>query len=118
MKNVSMGPVPNDQLVIAPSFYITMIDLFGPVGSSVPGFEQATRGRRELESKVHIFVAVCVTTRVVNLQALEGKDSGSIIEGFTRLCNEVGTHTNCLIGQDSGAMAGFGPARSTWPWLN
>ena len=84
-----------------------MMDLFGPFRSFVPGFERATRGRRELESKVHILASVCVTTRAVNLQALEGKDSVAIAEGFTRLSSEVGIPTKVLVDQDSGAMAAF-----------
>ena len=104
---VPMGPVSSDQLMIAPPFYVIMVDLFGPLRSFVPGFERATRNRRELESKVHIMVSVCVTTRAVNLQALEGKDASSIIDGFTRLCSEVGVPTKVLVDQDSGAMSAF-----------
>ena len=48
---VPMGPVASEQLVIAPPFYITMVDLFGPLRSFVPGFERVTRARRELEIK-------------------------------------------------------------------
>ena len=107
LMQVPMGPVSSDQLTIAPPFYICMVDLFGPVRSYVPGFERATRARRELEYKVQILVGVCVTTRVVNLQALEGKDAAAIIEGFTRLCSEVGIPTKVLVDQDSGAMAAF-----------
>ena len=104
---VPMGPVASEQLVIAPPFYITMVDLFGPLRSFVPGFERVTRSRRELETKVHILVGVCVTTRIVNMQALEGKTSEAIIDGFTRMSSEVGIPTKVLVDQDSGAMAAF-----------
>ena len=104
---VPMGPVASEQLVIAPPFYITMVDLFGPLRSFVPGFERVTRSRRELETKVHILVGVCVTTRIVNMQALEGKTSEAIIDGFTRISSEVGIPTKVLVDQDSGAMAAF-----------
>ena len=107
---VPMGPVSSDQLVIAPAFYVTMVDLFGPLRSFVPGFERATRNRRELESKVHILVSVCVTTRAVNLQAIEGKDASAIIDGFTRLCSEVGVPTKILVDKDAGAMSAFNSA--------
>ena len=107
---VPMGPVANEQLIVAPPFFVTMLDLFGPMRSFVPGFERATRARRELESKVHIMVSVCATTRVVNLQALEGKSAAAIIDGFTRLGSEVGIPTKVLIDQDSGAMAAFNSA--------
>ena len=104
---VPMGPVAQEQLMVAPPFYITMIDLFGPMRSFVPGFERNTRGRRELETKLYIMVGVCITTKIVNLQALEDKSAPAIIDGFTRLSAEVGIPTMVHIDQDSGALAGF-----------
>ena len=104
---VPMGPVAKEQLVIAPPFFVTMVDLFGPMRSFVPGFERHTRGRRELETKVHVLVSVCITTKTVNLQALEGKDASAVIDGFTRLCSEVGIPSIVHVDQDSGALAGF-----------
>ena len=68
-----MGPISQDQLVLAPPFYITMVDLFGPVESYASGFERNTRSRKMLESKMYIMVSVCVTTKIVNLQMLEGR---------------------------------------------
>ena len=104
---VPMGPVAQDQLVLAPPFYITMLDLFGPVESYVPGFERHTRNRQVLESKMHIMVAVCVTTKIVNLQMLEGRKTHEIMDGFTRLCAEVGVPSMVHVDQESGAVAGF-----------
>ena len=65
--DVPMGPVAEEQLVIAPPFYITMVDLFGPLRIFVPGHERVTRGRRELETQLHVLVAVCITTKAFNL---------------------------------------------------
>ena len=107
MTQVPMGPLAEEQLVIAPAFFITMVDLFGPMRSFVPGHEKATRARRELESKLYILVSVCITTKAVNLQALEGKDAPAIIDGFTRLSSEVGIPSKVHVDLDSGAMAGF-----------
>lgn len=104
---VPMGPVTQDQLVLAPPFFITMLDLFGPVESYVPGFERNTRNRKVLESKAYIMVAVCVTTKIVNLQVLEGRKTYEIIEGFTRLCAEVGVPSKVHVDEESGAIAGF-----------
>ena len=104
---VPMGPVSQDQLVLAPPFYITMMDLFGPVESYVPGFERNTRGRQVLESKMYIMLAVCVTTKIVNLQMLEGRKTHEIMDGFTRLCAEVGVPSMVHVDEESGAVAGF-----------
>ena len=90
---VPMGPVAQDQLMIALPFYITMLDLFGPVKSYVPGYERETRNRTSLDSKMYIMVAVCVTTKIVNLQAIEKKSAAAIIDGFTRLSCEVGINS-------------------------
>ena len=104
---VSMGPIGQEQLMLAPPFYTTMLDLFGPVDSYVPGFERNTRNRRVLETKMYVMVAVCITTKIVNLQILEGKKAHNIIDGFTRLSAEVGVPTVVHVDEDSGAMAGF-----------
>ena len=102
-----MGPIGQDQLVIAPPFFVTMIDLCGPMRGYVPGYERETRNRAALEYKLHIMVAVCVTTKIVNLQVLEGKTADAIIDGFTRLSAEVGIPNMVHVDQDSGALAGF-----------
>ena len=104
---VPMGPVGKDQLVIAPPFYVTMLDLCGPVKSYVPAYERETRHRAALESKLNIMVAVCVTTKIVNLQVLEAKTADAIIDGFTRLSAEVGIPSKVHVDQESGALAGF-----------
>ena len=93
--------------MIAPPFYVTMIDLFGPIESYVPGFERNTRNRKVLQSKMYVMVAVCVTTKIVNLQVLEGKSADNIVDGFTRLSAEVGIPSIVHVDQDAGAMAGF-----------
>ena len=105
--DISMGPIAQEQLMLAPPFHIAMLDLFGPVQSYVPGFERNTRNRRALESQMYVMTTVCVTTRLVNLQILEGKKAHNIMDGFTRLCAEVGVPLIVHVDQDSGAMAGF-----------
>ena len=56
---------------------------------------------------MYVMVSVCITTKIVNLQILEGKKAHNIIDGFTRLCAEVGVPTVVHVDKDSGAMAGF-----------
>ena len=104
---VPMGPISEDQLIIAPPFYVTMLDLCGPFRAYVPGFERETRNRRAIDYKLYIMVSVCVTTKIVNLQVLESKSADSIIEGFSRLCAEVGIPSMVHVDLDSGALAGF-----------
>lgn len=104
---VPMGPIAQEQLMIAHPFHVTMIDLCGPMKSYVPSYERETRNRPALHSQVYIMVSVCITTKIINLQALEGKTADAIIDGFTRLSAEVGIPTMVHIDQDTGVMAGF-----------
>ena len=104
---VSMGPIAQEQLMVAPPFHSAMLDLFGPVESYVPGFERNTRNRKVLQSQMYVMVSVCITTKIVNLQILEGKKAHNIIDGFTRLSAEVGVPSVMHVDQDSGIMAGF-----------
>ena len=48
-----------------------------------------------------------MTTKIVNLQLLEGGKTHEIMNGFTRLSSEVGVPSLVHVDQESGAMAGF-----------
>ena len=87
---VSMGPVSQNQLTIAPAFHVSYCDLFGPFWTFVPGHERATRNKRELSCKNWIMAFVCPMTKLLNLQVIESKNSEAVLEGLTRLTCEVG----------------------------
>lgn len=59
-----MGPASDHQLTIAPPFYITMADLFGPLDVFVPGYERTTRNRKVLQAKAHIILFACPVTKL------------------------------------------------------
>ena len=50
---VPMSPVIQDQLVLAPPFFLTMLDLFGPVESYLPGFERNTKSTKHKETNIY-----------------------------------------------------------------
>ena len=102
--DVSMGPVGDEQLMIAPPFYVTMCDIFGPCKIFVPGHSMATRGRKVIDVKAYILVFLCPTTKCVNLQVIEGKSADAVAEGVTRLGCEVGMPSLVLVDQDSAIM--------------
>ena len=104
---VAMGPISDRQLALAPPFWSMQVDLFGPIAVKVPGFERQTRNRRVLEADCHIMTAVCPTTRLVNLQVLESVKTAGWIDGFTRLCCEVGVPSFIFMDQDSAGMSAF-----------
>merc|ERR1711867_176009 len=55
-------------------------------------------------------VSVCLVTKSVNLQVIEGKSADAVIDGVNRLGCEVGMPSLILIDQDSGIMKAFNEA--------
>ena len=102
---VSMGPISSHQFAVCPPFWVTQADLFGPVTHYVPGRERNTRNNPALHCNCHVFVMVCVVTKLTNIQVVESKDVGGICCALTRLGCEVGMPKLFLIDQDSGIMA-------------
>ena len=101
----SMGPLSEKQLIVAPPFYACQVDLFGPCRVFVPGYEKETRATKVKESKVWVFVAVCVVTSTVNMQVCEMKDTGAMMEAFIRLACEVGYPKYVMCDKESSLLA-------------
>ena len=97
---VSMGPISQHQLAIAPPMWAAQLDLFGPCTVYVPGHERETRARKSLATEVHVMVFACPVTRIVNLQVIEGSNAGCILDGITRLSCEIGIPKYLLIDGD------------------
>ena len=100
----SMGPIADDQLTVAPAFYVTMADIFGPCQVFVPGHAMKTRNRSVVEAKCYVLVFCCPVTKLINLQVIEAKSADGVIDGVNRLGCEVGFPSFLLIDQDSGIM--------------
>ena len=98
---VIMGPVSPNQLTIAPPMWAAQLDLFGPIPTYVPGYERETRGRKALSAEVYVMVFVCPSTRLVNLQVIEGKNAGCILDGVTRMSCEIGVPKYLMIDDDA-----------------
>ena len=98
------GSVPNENFFIAPAFWITMSDLYGPCHIYVPGHSMMTRHRKAIDVKCYVLVNVCPVTKLVNLQVIETKSAEGIIDGITRLSCEIGVPSLMLVDQDSGIM--------------
>ena len=90
-QEAAFGQVKETQLTLAPPMYFCQMDLFGPYDLYVPGKERQTRsnaGNKGLQG--HIMVFTCPTTRLINLQLIEGGKSNDIISGVIRLsCEDV-----------------------------
>ena len=107
----SMGPISDEQLTVAPAFYITMADIFGPCQIFVPGHAMKTRHRNIVEAKCYVLVFCCPVTKLVNLQVIEEKSADGVIDGVNRLGCEVGFPSYLLIDKDSGMMKAFKEAQ-------
>ena len=100
-----LGPLSDKQLIVAPPFYAVQVDLCGPCRVFVPGYERETRATKVKESKVWIFVAVCLVTSNVNLQVCEMKDTGAILEAIIRLACECGYPKYIAVDKEGSILA-------------
>ena len=98
---VSMGPIADEQLVIAPPFWIAMCDIFGPCQIYVPGHSMLSRNKQAVDVKCYVLVFVCLVTKLVNMQVIETKKTDGVIDGINRLGCEVGIPSFVLVDQDS-----------------
>ena len=101
---ISMGPISNHQLNIAPPFYACQVDIFGPLTVYAPGASKDLRGRPAKACKVWVLVFACPVTRLVNCQVIELSDHNGIIDGITRLAADVGFPKYLVIDQDSAVL--------------
>ena len=98
---VSMGPISDHQLSIAPPFWCGQVDLFGPLYCYVPGHERNTRRTNPSQVKTWVLTTVCQVTKLVNAQVIEKSDASGILDGMTRLGCEVGVPSILLADQGS-----------------
>ena len=80
---VVMGPVSSYNLNIAPAFYVTQVDLFGPL-QSYHGANKRTK------MKIWGIVFCCATTGAVDIKVMESYTSSSFILGFKRFSSRAG----------------------------
>ena len=85
-----MGPLSESQLSISPVFFFTLVDLWGPLRSYVPGYEKVTRSVKHAKPhEIYILVFACCATGTVNCQVIEGKDAGFCMDGMNRFFMET-----------------------------
>ena len=109
----SMGPISDNQLLIAPPFWCCQVDLFGPLFCYVPGQERALRGKAAAPVKTWILTIVCEVTKLVNCQVIEKSDASGILDGLTRLGCEVGLPSLMLADQGSNLVKAIRDAEAT-----
>ena len=80
---VSMGPVSNYNLTVAPAFYVTQMDIAGP-------FKAYSLANKRAVLKIWMVVFVCATTSTTSIKVMEDDSTPSFLGAFIRLACEVG----------------------------
>lgn len=81
--DVAMGPVSDDHLCIAPAFFNSQVDIFGPFSSFSYANKRAT-------IKIWFVIFCCCTTGAVDIKVMEDYSTISFILAFTRFSCRVG----------------------------
>ena len=79
--DVAMGPLKNFNFCIAPAFYASQIDIFGPFKAFSPANKRAT-------IKAWFLIFCCCTTNAVDIRVLENYSTDSVVLGYIR-------HSSC-----------------------
>ena len=72
-----MGPISLDHLCIAPAFYFSQVDIFGPYSSYSNVNKRAT-------CKIWFVIICCCVTGVVDIKVCEDYSAGSFVLAFIR----------------------------------
>ena len=81
--DIAMGPISDDQLKIAPPFYISQVDIFGPLKSHSNVNKRAT-------TKIWFVVFCCCVTGAIDVRLCEDYSANSFILAFIRFSCKVG----------------------------
>ena len=83
----ALGPIHSSKFTLAPPFWASQCDLWGPITVFVPGREKQTRNSTALSTKMYAMVFVCCMTKLTNIQIVESKDTDG-------LCDMRGGHSS------------------------
>ena len=81
--DVTMGPISNYHLMIAPAFYISQLDICGP-------FKAYSNHHRRTTIKIWFTVFCCCTTSATKIKLMEDYSSTSFLLAFSRFSCETG----------------------------
>ena len=92
--DIEMGPISNHNLKIAPPFYASQVDIFGPFKA----FDPCTK-RKSI--KVWFVVFCCATTATTNIKLMEDYSTTSFVLSFIRFSCEAGYPKTLLVDEGS-----------------
>ena len=102
--SVSMGPVSDHSLTIAPAFYVSQADIVGP-------FKAYSSHNKRTTIKIYMLVFCCSTTSTTNIKVMEDYSTTSFVQAFIRLACEVGYPKILLIDEGSQLVKGCEQSR-------
>ena len=97
--DVSMGPVSPDNLMIAPIFFVSQVDLCGP-------FQSYSYHNKRATVKIWYVVFCCATTTTINIKCMEDYSTSAFLQAFTRFSCEVGYPRRLLADEGSQLVKG------------
>ena len=104
--DVEFGPLSDSQMIVAPAFYVTQVDLMGPY--------RAYQINVRATMKIWFAVFVCVVTSTVNIQVMEFYSTGSFISAFIRLASQNGYPKVLLPDQGKNVESGARNVEIDW----
>ncbi len=96
---VAMGPLPESSLKIAPPFYVSQVDIFGPYASYSNVNKRAT-------VKVWFLLHCCCVTGAVDLRVMEDYSTDSFLLAFIRFSCRFGYPKTLCIDEGSQLVKG------------
>ncbi|XP_066931129.1 uncharacterized protein [Clytia hemisphaerica] len=96
---VIMGPLSEDNLKIAPAFFVAQTDLAGP-------FQSYSEHHKRTTVKIWLLVFCCATTTAVKIKVMDSYNTTSFLQAFTRLACEVGYPKKLLVDEGSQLVKG------------
>ena len=97
--DVAMGPVSEVNLTIAPAFFISQVDLFGPVKSYSLHNKRAT-------ISLWFVIFCCSTTGAISIKVMEDYSTSSFLLGFIRFSSCYGYPKKLLPDEGSQLVKG------------
>ena len=93
---VAMGPIQDVNLCIAPAFYASQVDIFGP-------FKYISFANKRADKlKIWFLIFCCCTTGAISIQAMEDYTTTAFVEGFVQFSCRYGYPRHLL--PDSGSQ--------------
>ena len=99
-----MGPLTDNQLSISPVFYVTLVDLWGPIKCFAPGHHRETREAHSKHYDGYFMVLACASMGTVNVQFIEDKSTASCLSGFNWFFNEMTVPKIILMDTEGGLL--------------